>query len=86
MKHRNPIRRERLLDLSSNTPAVRPGRLDLSIGSNESIHYRRRRLAEASRHEADDPESWVNRHLQPRLQALHDRGESAPNILLSIER
>lgn len=86
MKHKNPTRRERLLDLSSNTHVARPGRLDLFIDHDPLSSRRRRRLAEASRHEAGDPESWVNRHLQRRVHALHERGESAPDLLLAVER
>lgn len=87
MNTRNPIRphhRERLLDLSSNTHVARPGRLDL-FNDIDRPRALRRRLAEAARYGADDPESWVNRHLQRRIERLRERGDTAPDILLPVE-
>ncbi len=74
MNPMNPFRshhRERLLDLSSDELVVRPGRLQLFDDSDEIA--RRHRIAASARHGANDPTSWVHRHLQRRMAAVEKR-------------
>lgn len=89
MKSKNPIHpshRERLLDLRTNTLVPRQGRLDLTTAEDHPRTVRARLMRQHFRQSSDDPDSWIHRQLQRRVQRMRDRGDSASDIALSVTR